>query len=284
MAFLQNEKARFQAEVQAAGAQITSLTTQLQTQQQAVVAAQDRVSAAQARIADAQSKIPALEAAAASANQRAEAAAQAVEVHAANEPDRVFDVDGRPPRPNPAWRTWKTQMDRLTQQLSAAQSEAGAAQGRLNDGRNAVSLAITERQAAERQVTDANNAVAATQQAISAARERQNTAQAQVATLDRWNEEIARDPLARQPLEQIAAELSGRSAAQEEAFAVARVQREIAEETQARLIARRDQLTPTLNQVNGQLPGASEELRLARLALTSATRNIQNLRRRGPLP
>ena len=91
--------------------------------------------------------------------------------------------------------------------------------------------------------------------------------QAQIATLDRWNDEIARDPLVRPALEPIAAELSGRAAALDEAFAVARVQREIAEETQASLIARRDQLTPALNQVNGQLPGASEELRVARLAL-----------------
>ena len=221
----------FKRKFEAAGAQITSLTTQLQTQQQAVVAAQGRVSAAQARVADAQSKIPALEAAAASADQRAEAADQAVEDHLANEPDPTIEVDGRPPRPNPAWRTWKTQMDRLTQQRSAAQAEAGAAHGRLNDGRNQVSLAVAGRQVAERQVTDANNAVAATQQAIAAARQRQDTAQAQVAILDRWNDEIARDPLARQTLEQIAAELSGRAAALEEAFAVARVQREIAEET-----------------------------------------------------
>jgi chromosome segregation ATPase len=284
MAFLQNEKARLQAEVQAAGAQITSLTTQLQTQQQAVVTAQGRVSAAQTRVADGQSKIPALEAAAASADQRAESANQAVENHSANEPDPLIEVGGRPPRPNPAWRTWKTQMDRLTQQLSAAQTEAGAAHGRLNDGRSEVSLALAERQAAERQVTDANNPVAATQQAIAAARQRQDTVQAQIATLDRWNDEIARDPLVRPALEPIAAELSGRAAALEEAFAVARVQREIAEETRASLIARRDQLTPVLNQVNGQLPGASEELRVARVALTSASRTIQNLRRRGPLP
>jgi chromosome segregation ATPase len=207
-----------------------------------------------------------------------------VENHAANEPEQLIDVDGRPPRPNPAWRPWKTQMDRLTQQLSAAQSEAGAAHGRLNDGRNQVSLAVAERQAAERQVIDANNAVAAAQQAIAAARQRQDNAQAQVATVDRWNGEIARDPLVRPALEPIAAELSGRAAALEEAFAVARVQREIAEEIQASLIPRRDQLTPALNQVNGQLPGASEELRVARLALTSVSRTIQNLRRRGPLP
>jgi chromosome segregation ATPase len=284
MAFLQNEKARLQAEVQAAGAQITTLTTQLQTQQQAVVAASGRVSAAQTRVADAQSRIPALEAAAAAADQRAQAAQEAVDNHAANEPDPVIEVGARPPRPNPAWRTWKTQMDRLVQQLDAAHTESGAAHGRVNDGRNELSLAIAERQAAERQVADSKNAVAVTQQAISTARQRQDAAQAQVAVLDRWNDEIARDPLARPTLEQTAAELSDRAAALDEAFAVARVQREIAEETQASLIARRDQLTPALNQVNGQLPGVSEELRVARLALTSATRNIQNLRRRGPLP
>jgi uncharacterized phage infection (PIP) family protein YhgE len=283
MALLQNEKARLQADVQAAAAQVASLTTQLQTGQQALVEAQGRVSAAQSRVADAQSKIPALEAAAASADQRAEAASQAVEEHSANEPDPIIEVSGRP-RPNPAWRTWNTQMDRLTQQLSAAQTEAGAAHGRLNDGRNQVTQAVAERQTAERQVTDANNAVAATEQAIAAARQHLDSLQAQVATVDHWNDEIARDPLVRPALEPIAAELSGRAAALEDVFAAARVQREIAEETQAASIARRDQLEPALAQVNAQLPGASEELRVARLALTSASRAIQNLRRRGPLP
>ena len=59
---------------------------------------------------------------------------------------------------------------------------------------------------------------------------------------------------------------------------VARVQHEIAEETLAALIARRDQLTPALNQVNGAAArGVSKELRVAREALTTASRNIQRI-------
>jgi len=207
-----------------------------------------------------------------------------VDAHMANEPDQLIETGTRPPRPNPAWRTWKTQMDRLTQQQSQAEAAAVAPHTRLNDGRTQVSLAAADVQAAGRQVADATNAVQATQLAIAAARQRQAAAQTQAATLDRWNDEIARDPLARTILEQIAGELADRAAALEEAYDAARVQNEIAGETLAALTARRDQLTPMLNQVNAQLPAASQELSDAQSALTTRSRNIQNLRRRGPLP
>lgn len=285
MPYLQNEKARFQSEVQAAAAEIASLTTQRQGHQQALSAAQARVSAAQTKLSAAQAQIPALEAAVATAEQHVASANQQVEEHAANEPDPTIDVDdGRPPRPNPAWRTWNITMTQLTQQLAAAQAGLAAAQTRLNDGRTGVSQASAEKQTAERQVADATRALAATDAASAAAKQRQDAAQAQVANVDHWNDAIARDPLVRPTLEQVAAELSARAAALEDDHDVARVQQEIAEETLASLVARRDRLTPALGQVNGQLPAASEELRVAREALTTATRNIQRHRQRGPRP
>jgi hypothetical protein len=147
-----------------------------------------------------------------------------------------------------------------------------------------VSQAAAEKQAADRQVADAMLAVQTTQSAIAAARQRQDGWQVQSAGLDRWNDEIARDPLVRATLEQVAADVSARAAVLEEAHDVARVQHEIAEETLAALSARRDQLTPALNQVNAQLSAASQELQAARQALGSAHARIQTHRRRGPLP
>jgi hypothetical protein len=281
--FFQNEKLRLRAEVQAAEAQITGLTAQLQTQQQAVSAAQAQVTAAQARVSAAQALIPPLQAAATEADENIVQADAAIEAHAANEPDRLIEVDGRPPRPNPAWRTWQTQMARLTQGREQLGAASAAAHRRLSDGVNQVSQAAAEKSAADRQVADALLAVQTTQPAIAAARQRQEAAQAESAGLDRWNDEIARDPLVRTALEQVAADVSARAAVLQDAHDVARVQHEIAEETHAALIARRDQLTPALNQVNAQLPAASQELQAARQALGSANGRIQTHRRRGPL-
>ena len=185
-------------------------------------------------------------------------------------------------RPNPACIHGADGWSGLTDQRDQAQADGAAAHVGLNDGRARVSQATAEVQAAERQVAEATDAVQVTQLAIAAARQRQETAQTQMANLDRWNEEIARDPLAQRTLEQVAAELSDRAAALEEAHAVARVQNAIAEETLFSLTARRDQLTPELNDVNAQLPAASEELRAANVALSGVTRSIQMHLRTGP--
>jgi hypothetical protein len=209
---------------------------------------------------------------------------QQIDAHLANEPESFIEVPNKPPRPNPAWRIWNTALERLTQQRARAQADATAAHARLNEGRARVSQATAEVQAAERQVADATVAAQVVQVAIAAARQRQETAQTQVAKLDRWNEEIARDPLARKTLEQVAVELSARTAALEETYAVARVQNEIAGETLVSPSARRDQLTTALNQVTGQLPAASEELRAAKAVLDEATRSIRTHRQRGPRP
>jgi len=152
----------------------------------------------------------------------------------------------------------------------------------LNDGRVAVSQATNEAQAADRQVAEAIAALNPINQAIAAAHEQQASAQTMLTLLDQWNEEIARDPHDRKILEQVAATLSDRATVLEDAHAEARVQNEIAEETLSSLTARRDQLTPALNNVNAQLPAASEELRAANVALAGVTRSIQTLLKSGP--
>jgi chromosome segregation ATPase len=284
MAYMHNEQARLEAESQAAGAEITNLTARSQAQQAAVAAGQARASAARDGLAAAQARIPNLEAAAATADQRVADLDSQIDAHLTNEPESTIEIPNKPPRPNPAWRAWKRELDRLSQQRDQLQADAAAAHARLNDGRSQVSQATAQVQAAERQVADAISALNSIQQAIAAAQERQAAAQQQRALLDQWNEEIVRDPLARETLEPVAAILSDHAMVLEDAHATAQVQGEIAEETLAALIARRDQLTAALNDVNAQLPAASEELRAANQALVSATRRIQMLLRQGPRP
>ena len=281
MPYLQHEKTRLETEKQRATEELASLNSRLQTQQQAIEAAKVRVQAAQNRLTEAKAAIPGLETAAATADQRVTDLDLVIEEHLRREPESTIETE-HGPRPNPAHIQWSRRLEGLTDQRDQAQADGAAAHVGLNDGRARVSQATAEVQAEERQVAEATDAVQVTQLAIAAARQRQETAQTQMANLDRWNEEIARDPLARRTLEQVAAELSDRAAALEEAHAVARVQNAMAEETLFSLTARRDQLTPELNDVNAQLPAASEELRAANVALNGVTRSIQMHLRRGP--
>jgi chromosome segregation ATPase len=284
MPYLQHETARLAAASQAAAAEIASLSARLQAQQQAIAAAQSRASVARGALAAAQAQIPSLEAAAASADRRVAELDVQIDDLAANEPDMVIEISNKPPRPNPAWKIWKRQLDQLTQQRAPAQASAAAAHARLNDGRAQVSRAAAVVQAADGQVVAATSALNSIQQAITAAQARQAALGEQLAVLDQWNQEIARDPLDRAALEPMAAILSDRAAALGDAYAQALVQNTIAQETLATLIARRDQITPALNDLNAQLPAASQELRAASQALATAARRIQMLLRQGPRP
>jgi chromosome segregation ATPase len=186
------------------------------------------------------------------------------------------------PRPNPAWRIWKTKLDRLTEQRDQAQANAAAAHARLVNGGAAVSQITAEVQTDQQQVAVMTAVVQATQQAIGAAQQRRQAAQTEVAKLGQWSDEIVRDPLIRKTLEPLAAELSSRVADLEDAHAGARVQNEIAKETLMSLTARRDQLTAALNTMNANLPALLEDLRVKKLALSSVSRGIQARLKRGP--
>lgn len=280
MPYLEQEKTRLQSEVQVQAALIAGLTPQLNTQQQAVAAAQARVNAAQAKVTDAQAPVPALAASAAAADATLRDLNNQIGDHTANEPDQILEIPR--PHPNPAWRTWKKELDRLTGLRAQAQTDAAAADTRLSNAQAVVAQAQAELQAAQSQAAAAAAAVQATQTAMAAAQDRQNTAQQLLGELDRWNTEIARDPLNRSALEPAAAELTARTAALEDAYATARLQNEDAEQALAALVARRDQLVPMLNDVNGQLPAAQSERQAAQAALTAAARRIETHLKIGP--
>lgn len=283
MAYLQNEKSRFQAESQAAGAEIANLTAQLQLQQQAIVAAEGRVSVARSALADAQARIPNLESAAARADRRVADLDLQITEHRRNEPpEEIQTRPDKPARPNPEWDTWKEVLDPLTEQRGQARTSATVAHARLNEGRARVSQATAEVQAAERQVAEATSPLNSIHQAIAAARERQASAQTMLTLLDRWNEEIARDPVNRKTLEAVAAILSDRATVLEDAHAVARVQNEIAEETLSSLSARREHNTAALRDVTAQLSAASEELRAANAMLLHRISRIEMHVQGGP--
>jgi hypothetical protein len=256
MPYFVQEKLRLQAEVQAA-------TAKLPTQQQAL-------SAAQARLVQGQAQIPPLRAAVDEADQRVANVNQAIEEHPANEPDPFIEQGGnKPPRPNPAWIAWNRAGDQLRAALNQARVDANAARGRLGAGQAVVAQAQGEVQAA-------TAVLQATQAAITAAQQR-------LADVERWQMEIARDPLDRAALERAAAALSTHTMAVEEVLTVAQFQQEEAEQRLASLVARRDQLILMLNEVNNhQLPAAEAERQAAQAALLAATENIRSHVRQGP--
>ena len=283
MPSLEKEKSRLLAERQAAAAEVARLTAQRTAQEQQVVAAEGEVAAAKARVAEAQTQIPPLEAADAAATRRLAEVDRQINAHAAEEPEPSIEIPNKPPRPNPAWRVWKKAMDALSQQRPQAVAGLEGARARLNEGRAALSRAEAEAQAAERKAAEARAGVEATRLAIAEATQRQGAIEKRLADLERINKEIARDPLNRKILEQVASDLSERVALLEEAFAAARIENEDAEQNLASLTARRDQLTPALSGVNAQIPAAQAELQAAQAALTGAARRIETRLRKGPL-
>src|SRR5262249_38687683 len=119
MPYLENEKTRSQAEIQAAEAEVTSLTGQLDAQQQVGANAQAQVNAARAKLADAQAQRSGLEAAAGSADGRVADLNDQVNEHLTNQPEPFIDGNHKPV-PNPGWKIWKKRLDELTRQRDQA--------------------------------------------------------------------------------------------------------------------------------------------------------------------
>ena len=175
-------------------------------------------------VAQAQARIPPLQAAAAAAD--AQVAEVEQELQDAAEPPA-----GIPPA------TWRVRLTALRKKLALAKTAATAAHAKVAEAQQGVTQAQAQVQAADRQVAAAAAAVQATQTAIAALQTRQRDVQQRLAVLDRWEADIARDPLTRPSLEQTAAELSAQVAKLEDAHLAARFELEDAEALLASLTA-----------------------------------------------
>jgi chromosome segregation ATPase len=122
-------------------------------------------------------------------------------------------------------------------------------------------------QLAQRQVEEATAARRSAQSAL-------NVAQQNMADLERWLAEIARDPLQRTALEQVASQVSTRALALQESLTLARFEQEDTESRLASLVARRNQLNDTLVDVNGRIPGAQTEVEAAQAAADAASAEL----------
>lgn len=283
MAYLNQERARLQSESEAAAADQSVLTAALAGQQQGMSDAEAQVSGAQAQLAQKQADVLPAQAAADVADRRVMDIDRQIDAHAQNEPDRTIEVDGRPPRPNPAWITWNQQMQRLSTQRAQGQASAQAAHARLQTAQLAVSQAQEAVQAALLRATNARAAVAGTQAAIAAVEARRQVLQDQMLAVASVNMEIDRDPINRRVLEQTAAELSARAGELEQAHTEARLGQEDAEEALRNLLARRDDLTQRIADATTRLPDALARLTAARQEVADAEADVTAVFQEGPL-
>ncbi|MEO8338325.1 MAG: hypothetical protein ABI604_01245 [Nitrospirota bacterium] len=270
MPYLEQERAQLQEELQAAVAEQSALTAKLDTQHQTVIAGQAQVSSAQTQLAQRQAAVPPLQTAANEADNRVADLDQ--QILDASEPEQ-----GIPPV------EWRRRLTALKQQRGQAQAAASAAHARLSAGQAAVPQAQAAVQAAERQVRDASAVVVGTQTAITAVQARQEAIQQQIANVAKVNAEIDRDPINRQTVEQLAAELSVRVFELEDAHIQARLEQEDAEERLSGLIAQRDELTQRIADVTTRLPEAHARLEAALRELAQAEANVTAALEEGPL-
>jgi hypothetical protein len=287
MPYLQNEKTRTQAEIQAAEANVTALTTQAQAQQQTIAQAQVQLHAAQSGLAGLQAQRPALEAAAAAADQVVADFDRQIVEHQQNEPDQFIVIDEQEqvtrqpirrghPVPNPEWTVWKRRLDALTQQRNQAQASAFAAHNRLNALNGAIAQAAAGVQAAEAQAAQAAATLAQLNGALAAAREAVVAAHQRLDELTRLGGEIDRNPMDRGALGPVAAALSARVSELEDAYRAAAAASATADATLASLLARRNQLTAALTDANNRMPAADAEAVAADRALRGLAQQIDH--------
>ena len=275
MPYLQHEQTRAQAEIQAADAVVTSLTTHVDIQRQALGAEQAQVDVARSALTALQSQRPALDAVVSAADRAVIDLNRRISEHQGNEPPQVIGgvepiihpiVESpltRPVRPNPAWKVWKRQLGVLIQQRDQAQEAANGAHARLNELNARVAQGQSGVQAAEAQVAQGGVRLEQANQALVAARDRASVARQGLNDLVRLSEEIDREPLERKALEQAAATLSVRTMELEDALTVARALSAQADATLSSLLRRRDELVNGLATVVGQLPGAETAVQAA---------------------
>ena len=270
MPFLQQETARLQTALQALAAQQAALTTQLTTQQQAVTAAQTQRTTAQSGVTQAQARVAPLQ-----------AAADAADAQVADAQQDLLDASEPPQGIPPA--TWRARLAALRKRLTLAQTAASAAHAKVTEAQQGVAQAQAQVQAADRQIAAATAAVQATQAAIATLQPRRQELQTGLTDLERINSEITRDPLNRAALQQVAAQLSARTATVEESHLVTRFELEDAEALLASSITRRNELMTLLANLATQIPEAEAQAAAAQEALTAAEAEVTTLLQDGPL-
>jgi len=274
MPYLQNEKSRVQAEIQKLESEAANLTTQIDTQQQAVASAKTKVDDARSKLAGLQAQRPALAAAATSADQKVDGINQQIQEHEQNEREKSIERPNKPPLPNPEWTTWNKRMEALTEQRSRAEADAVAASTRLNNLDQAISQATAELRTAESQSNQAAAVLDQLKKSLSVTNNKLQAARQNLNDLTRFTDEIDKDPMNRPALEQAAAALSTRVLELEDAYAAARAVSRAADAALSSLTSRRDQLTAALADINSQLPAANEAVRVADQAAADLAQQI----------
>lgn len=178
--------------------------------------------------------------------------------------------------------TWRARLAALRKKLALAQTAATAAHAKVTEAQQGVAQAQAHVRASDVQVSAATAAVQATQAAIAALQPRRQELQTKFAEIERMNAELTRDPLARETLQQVAADLSARTATLEDTLLTTRFELEDAETLLASAITRRNELTTLLADLARQIPEAEAQQAAAQQALAAAEAEISTHLQDGP--
>lgn len=170
----------------------------------------------------------------------------------------------------------------MRRKLAEAKTAATAAQAKVTEAQQGVAQAQAQVRAADVQVSAATAAVQATQAAIAALQPRRQELQAALTEIERLNAEITRDPMARESLKAVGAQLSSRTATLEDTLLTTRFELEDAETLLASLLARRNELTTLLANLATEIPQAEAQAAAAQQALAEAEAEINQQLQDGP--
>ena len=203
-----------------------------------------------------------------------------VDFQVAEAQQNVLDASEPPAGIPPA--AWRARLAALQRKLAQAKTAATAAHAKVTDAQQGAAQAQAQVRAADAQIAAATAAVQATQAAIAAMHLRRQELNAKLTEIERMNVEITRDPMAREALQQVAAELSARTATLEDSLLTTRFELEDAETLLAGLLTRRNELTTLLAGLATQIPEAEAQMAAAQRALAEAEAEVTTLLQDGP--
>lgn len=280
--YLTHEVSLLQAESRRIDANVAQLTASAAQQDQAATAAVARATAARADAARLNDEGGSLRSQAAAANAQASVLDQQIAQHMQNQPDKTIEIADGKFRPNPAWTTWKAQLDSLTAQRDQARSTAASLSAQVGQRSAAAAQAQSSAAVADSQAAAARASASQLRQQAAQAGARKTAVTQQAATITRWQQEITRPALDRSALEATARELAGQIAVLENEYQTLNDQANAAEQKQWYLQTLLNEVSRKIADLNGQLGPAATEVANAAAAVTDLQTRIQHVMQRVP--
>lgn len=173
-------------------------------------------------------------------------------------------------------------MDDLTNQRNQAQASAASLHSQASQRSAAAAQSQAQVTAADHDVATANAAAALIRQQATQLGTQKNAIAQQIATINRWQQEIARQPVNRAALETAAREIFAQITPLEDEYKSYADQANAAGKKQWYLQTLIQELNSKIGDVQGQLGSANTEVTQATAALNDVSTRIQHVLQRKP--